>query len=289
MAIPAALTLEELAAALVSLRVTRRGRSAEVELLGPGKGNAMGPDFWRELPLVFAALDADPGVDAVLLFGRGGHFSYGLDLPAMAPVFGPLLANAGGAGNPATNAAARLELHRSITAMQDAVTSLERCRKPVVAAVDGWCIGGGIDVIAAADIRLASKEAHFSVREVKVAIVADLGSLQRLPLLIGHGAARHLALTGEDFDAGRALALGLVTEVALDVVARGRAVVDALVANPAHVVQGVKAVMNRTTSSAVAEGLDYVAAWNSAFLPSNDLAEAMEAFAQRRESKFSGS
>lgn len=273
-------TLEELTPRLLSLRVARRGRSAEVELTGPSKGNAMGPDFWRELPLVFATLDADPQVDAVLMYGSGGNFSYGLDLPAMTPVFAPLLS--GGAAD----AAARAGLHRAIGAMQDAAGSPERCRKPVVAAVDGWCIGGGVDVIAAADIRLASERAVFSVREVKVAIVADLGSLQRLPLLIGHGAARRLALTGEDVDAALALRLGLVSEVVPDVLARGRELVDALLANPAAVVQGVKAVMTRATAGQVREGLDYAAAWNAAFLPSHDLAEAMAAFGERRAPEF---
>ncbi|WP_051388705.1 crotonase/enoyl-CoA hydratase family protein [Arthrobacter sp. 35W] len=275
-------SLAAIAPGLVSLRVARRGRSAEVELLGPGRGNAMGPDFWRELPLVFAAVDADPDLGAVLLFGSGGTFSYGLDLPAMMPLFGPLLAGT------ATNAVARDGLRRTITAMQDAVSSLERCRKPVVAAVDGWCIGGGIDVITAADVRVASTTARFSVREVKVAIVADLGSLQRLPLLVGHGAARALALTGEDFDAARALSLGLVTDMADDVLARGREVVDAILANPALVVQGVKAVMARQTSTQVREGLEHVAVWNSAYLPSHDLGEAFAAFAERRGPGFTG-
>ncbi|MCC3273663.1 crotonase/enoyl-CoA hydratase family protein [Arthrobacter zhangbolii] len=267
---------------LRSLRVEIHAGVAEVQLIGPSKGNAMGPDFWTELPEVFDALSTNDDVRSVLLYGSGGNFSYGLDLPAMAPVFAPLL----GAGG--MDARLREGFRRQIRALQDAVSSLARCAKPVIAAVDGWCIGGAIDVIAAADIRISSPATRFSVREVKVAIVADLGSLQRLPAIIGEGATRQLALTGEDFDAARARELGLVTEVADDVVARGRELAAQVAANPPLVVQGVKQVMNRRTQNSVQDGLDYVQVWNSAFLASHDFGEATAAFAERRQPVFRG-
>ncbi|MCQ2002080.1 crotonase/enoyl-CoA hydratase family protein [Arthrobacter zhaoxinii] len=267
---------------LRSLSVEIHAGVAEVQLLGPSKGNAMGPDFWTELPAVFDALSTDDAVRSVLLYGSGGNFSYGLDLPAMAPVFAPLLA-AGG-----MDAKLRDGFRRQIKDLQDAVTSLARCAKPVIAAVDGWCIGGAIDVIAAADIRIASRTARFSVREVRVAIVADLGSLQRLPAIIGEGATRQLALTGEDFDADRAAALGLVTELADDVVARGRELAVQIAANPPLVVQGVKQVLNRRTQAQVQDGLEYVQVWNTAFLASRDFGEATAAFAERRPPVYRG-
>ncbi|UWX97501.1 crotonase/enoyl-CoA hydratase family protein [Arthrobacter zhaoxinii] len=267
---------------LRSLSVEIHAGVAEVQLLGPSKGNAMGPDFWTELPAVFDALSTDDAVRSVLLYGSGGNFSYGLDLPAMAPVFAPLLA-AGG-----MDAKLREGFRRQIKDLQDAVTSLARCAKPVIAAVDGWCIGGAIDVIAAADIRIASRTARFSLREVRVAIVADLGSLQRLPAIIGEGATRQLALTGEDFDADRAAALGLVTELADDVVARGRELAVQIAANPPLVVQGVKQVLNRRTQAQVQDGLEYVQVWNTAFLASRDFGEATAAFAERRPPVYRG-
>ncbi|GAA1919687.1 MAG: crotonase/enoyl-CoA hydratase family protein [Arthrobacter sp.] len=267
---------------LRSLRVTHRGPVAEVQLLGPSKGNAMGPDFWAELPRVFAELDAKEDVRAVLLYGSGDNFSYGLDLPGMEPVFRPLLESRG------TDARLRSDFRLRIKALQDAVSSVARCSKPVVAAVEGWCIGGGVDVITAADIRVASPGARFSIREVRVGIVADLGSLQRLPGIIGSGATRHLALTGEDFDAARALELGLVTELADDVVARGRELAAQIAANPPLVVQGVKQVLNQGSEAAAQSGLDYVQVWNTAFLPSRDFAEAGRAFAERRPAVFTG-
>ncbi len=174
-------------AELKSLRVERTDHVAEVTLLGPGKGNAMGPDFWHELPVVFDELSEDSEVRAIVLTGSGQHFSYGLDLPAMLPTWGEAL-GAGALAGP------RTDFLREIRRLQGAITSVAACRKPVIAAVSGWCIGGGVDLISAADIRLASADAKFSVREVKVAIVADIGSLQRLAGIIGEG---HLRDRGE--------------------------------------------------------------------------------------------
>lgn len=271
-------------AELVSLRVDRDGHVAEVTLLGPGKGNAMGPDFWRELPIVFGELDADPDVRAIVLTGSGRDFSYGLDLPAIVPSWGQYL----GGDAPA---AARTRLLREIRRMQDAVSSVARTRKPVIAAVSGWCIGGGVDVISAADIRLACADARFSVREVKVAIVADLGSLQRLGAIIGEGHLRELAFTGRDIDAARAEKIGLVNDVHPDreaTLTAARSLAAEIAANPPLVVQGIKDVLSVDTDHRVEAGLRYVSAWNSAFLPSKDLAEAVQAFLQRRDPRFTG-
>ena len=144
--------------------------------------------------------------------------------------------------------------------MQAAVTALAECTKPVIAAVSGWCIGGGLDLIAAADIRLASEDAKFSLREAKVAIVADIGSLQRLPGIIGEGNLRELAFTAKDIDAARAERMGLVNEVFADqeaVLAAAHAMAREIASNPPLVVQGIKDVLEQRTSPAVADGLRY--------------------------------
>jgi enoyl-CoA hydratase len=269
---------------LVSLKVDIADRVAEVTLLGPGKGNAMGPDFWRELPIVFGELDANPDVHAIVLTGSGANFSYGLDLPAMMPHWAPLLADR-------ALAEPRTKFLDEVRSLQDAVSAVAACRKPVIAAVSGWCIGGGVDLIAAADIRYASPEAKFSVREVKVAIVADLGSLQRLAGIIGEGHLRELAFTGEDIDATRATQIGLVNTVYPSqerLLAGARERARQIAANPPLVVQGVKDVLGHRREQAVSDGLRYVAAWNAAFLPSEDLAEAAQAFLERRAPEFRG-
>jgi enoyl-CoA hydratase len=259
-----------------SLEVEVADGIAEVVLVGPGKGNAMGPDFWREVPLAFEELDRNASVRAVLVRGSGGNFSYGLDLMAMAATLGPLVAGA-------QMAADRQRLLDLIVDLQRSFNRVAECRKPVIAAIAGWCIGGGLDLAAACDVRLASKDARFSLREVKVAMVADLGSLQRLPGIIGQGATRELAFTGKNIDAERALRIGLVNEVFAseeDLLAAARAMAREIAEGSAVVVQGIKQVMNDCAGLSVAEGLRHVALWNAGFLQSADLGEALAAFAE---------
>lgn len=267
-----------------SLRVERRGHVAEVILTGPGKGNAMGPDFWREMPGLFTALDEDETVRCVLIRGEGKHFSFGLDLMAIMSDLGPHVSGA-------NLAAERAKLLDLIGRMQQACDRVARCRKPVVAAVAGWCIGGGLDLAAACDLRVCSEDARFSLREVKLAIVADIGSLQRLPRIIGQGHTRQMAYTGGTVDAAHALRIGLVTEVLPDLDAllvRARALADEIAANPPLVVQGIKQVMDYCEDKSTADGLRFVAVWNSAFLQSRDLGEAVQAFMERRPPVFTG-
>jgi enoyl-CoA hydratase len=266
--------------AFKSVKIECSGHVGTVIILGPGPGNAMGPDFWAEFPQAVKALEADKEVRAIVVYGNGKHFTYGLDLPAMMPALnkpGKLLG------------AERLEFLQLCKQMQDAVCVVETCSKPVIAAVSGWCIGAGVDLISACDIRICSSDAKFSVREIKVAIVADLGSLQRLPYIIGEGHTRELALTGKDIDAARALRIGLVN----DVYETQEALIDAanklaneIAENSPLVAQGVKAVLNESRDLTVNEGLRHVAIWNSAFLHSTDLEEAIKAFMERRSPKF---
>lgn len=266
-----------------TLFIETRDHVAEVVLRTPGKGNAMGPDFWRELPETFSNLDASSDVRAIVLRADGPHFTYGLDLPAMMGDLAPVAS--GGLAD------SRTKLHEMILRLQDAVSSIARCKKPVVAAIHGVCIGGGVDVITACDVRVASRDARFSVREVRVAMVADLGTLQRLPRIVGEGHARELAMTGRDIDATRALRIGLVNDVFEtheETWTAARTIAREIADNPPLVVQGVKQVMNERSRTDDETGLRYVAAWNSAFLPSADLGEALTAFMEKRKPTFRG-
>jgi enoyl-CoA hydratase len=265
------------------------GHVATLWLDRPEKRNAMGPAFWTDLPVAMAALGAAPDVRAVVLAAKGPQFSVGLDLMALPDIAGG--GSAVGDG-PKPSAAARAGRTRSeIIRLQASVSAVAACPVPVIAAVHGWCIGGGVDLIAACDIRLASAEAQFSVREAKIAIVADIGSLQRLPPIIGQGHLAELAYTGKDISAERAAAIGLVNHVSADadaVLADARAMAAEIAANSPLAVQGTKAVLVAGEDQTVAEGLDYVATWNSAFLSSDDLAEAMTAFIEKRPGNFTG-
>jgi enoyl-CoA hydratase len=270
--------------ALEALRVSLEDHVATVVLRATGKANRMGPAFWSEMPAAFAWLDTEPEVRAVVLRGEGEHFTYGLDLATM----GGDLAGVLGDGSLARERTAFLA---AIERLQRAMSCVAACRKPVVAAIAGWCIGGGVDLATACDVRLCAADARFSVREVKLAMVADVGTLARLPAIVGQGHARLLALTGDDIDAARALRIGLVEEVYDSHAAlfdAAGALARRMADNPPLVVQGIKQVLNAASERAAAESLRTVALWNAAFLPSHDLREAMAAFLEKRAPRFEG-
>jgi len=267
-----------------ALGVTVEDHVATVVLRAVGKANRMGPAFWAEMPQVFAWLDGEPDVRAVVLRGEGEHFSYGLDLATMGGELGTVL------GDQAL-AKERTNFLTTIERLQRAMSCVAACRKPVVAAIAGWCIGGGVDLVAACDVRLCSADARFSVREVKLAMVADVGTMARLPAIVGQGHARLLAMTGDDIDAARALRIGLVEDLYETPAAlfdAAAALARRIAANPPLVVQGVKQVLNAASERAAAESLRTVALWNAAFLPSHDLREAMTAFIEKRSPRFEG-
>jgi enoyl-CoA hydratase len=240
-------------------------------------------------------LSVDDAVRCVVMAARGPHFSVGLDLKAMAGLLTG--GDEAGAGERANGGGRPSMAMRAVTAragikrLQQSVSSVADCPKPVIAAIHGYCIGGGVDLASACDIRLASADAVFSVRETKVAIVADLGSLQRLPRILGKGHVAELAYTGKDITAARAKEIGLVNDVFPDAEATVRAARDMaaeIAANSPLAVQGTKAVLTAGEGGAVAEGLDYVATWNAGFLQSDDLTEAMSAFVAKRAPDFRG-
>jgi len=266
---------------------------ATVWLDRPEARNAMGVDLWRDLPVAMEAVSRDQRVRAVVIAAKGPHFSVGLDLKAMGNLLagGGSSAEADGAAAPPSMAARARGARSEVLRLQDSITAVARCPKPVIAAVHGYCIGGGVDLIAACDIRLASADAVFSVREAKMAIVADLGSLQRLPSIISAGHLAELAFTAKDISAERAKEIGLVNDVAADVegvLKAARALAAEIAANSPVAVQGTKAVLAANEGRTVAEGLDYVATWNAGMLASDDLVEAVTAFMEKRTPRFTG-
>jgi enoyl-CoA hydratase len=270
-----------------AIRLERRGPIAEVVLANPDKLNAMSRSFFFEIKRAFEEVDADPDLRVAVLWAEGRHFTAGLDLKeAMGGVLG------GGANGSGRSAATRnLGLYREIRTLQDCFTAVERCRKPVIAAVHGKCIGGGVDLVTACDIRLSTEDASFAIYETKIAIVADVGTLQRITKIVGKGVAREMAYTGKFLPAARAVACGLVNETHPDkdaLLAGARAMAEEIAANSPLAVQGSKVVLNYSDEHSVDEGLEYVAQWNSSFLMTNDLAEAMSAFVEKRRPEFKG-
>ena len=246
----------------------------------PERRNAMGPAFWADLPVAIETIE-DAGARVIVLGATGPHFTVGLDLKSMALPRDESL----------SEAQRRTEAYREILRLQRSISAVADCRVPVIAAIHGSCIGGGIDLISACDVRLASADAVFSVRETKVAITADVGTLQRLPKVLTAGHVAELVYTGKDIDAERARAIGLVNDVYADreeTLAAAQAMATEIAANSPLAVQGSKAILRASEELSVAQGLDLVALWNSAFLPSEDLTEAMVAFFHKRAPEFRG-
>lgn len=260
-----------------------KDRVAHIVLNKPKSLNAMGPWFWDNMAEVVEKIDANEDIRVAVLSAKGRAFTAGLDFMGMMPRF-PM----GGKG---PDASRQHKLHAMIRQMQWSVTSLERCRVPVIAAIHGYCIGAGVDLITACDIRLATDDALFSVREVKVGIVADIGTLQRLPRVVTPGIARELVFTGCDVDAQRAQDIGLVNQVFESqeaMVERALTMANEIASNAPRAVQGSKFVMNQAVAGDTDRGLEYVATWNAAHLVSQDLATAVTAFAQKKVPEFTG-
>jgi len=271
-----------------NLSIERDGGVAILWLDRPEKLNALHRALWASIPAAVAELDADPEVRVIVVAGRGKAFCAGIDLMDHAAA----LAGGGAISGRGESAVGRRRaLYDDVRRYQRTMSCFADTNKPVIAAVHGACIGGGMDLITACDIRLAAADATFSVRETKIAMVADVGTLQRLPRVIGDGPARELIFTGRDIDAARALAIGLVNDVLPDVAAlhaRAREIAAEIAANSPLAVQGAKQVLGFAVRREVDAALDYVALWNSAFLHSDDLTEAMSAFMQRRAPQYRG-
>jgi enoyl-CoA hydratase len=222
----------------------------------------------------------DPDVRVVIIAGKGRAFTAGIDIQALVTV------GTGQEGN--SEVAKRRALYQLIKRLQHTVTSIADCPKPVIAAVHGYCIGAGVDLITACDIRLASHDAAFSVRETKLGMVADVGTMQRLPKVVAPGYVAELAFTGKDINAERAKEIGLVNDTYEDVHQAAEDLAEEIAANSPLAVQGAKAVLRAGENRSIEEALDYMAVWNAAFLQSNDLQEAMLANLEKRPPEFKG-
>ena len=264
------------------IRVELDGAVAHIILDRPEKANAMGEDFWRDLPAIIDELDASPEVRAVVISGEGKHFTSGIDLSMFTGIAD--LAK----GEPARGAYA---LRKMILRLQDTFTSLERARFPVICAIHGACVGGGIDLTTAADIRLAAADAYFAVEEINVGMAADVGTLQRLPKIVSPGIAKELCFTGRRFSAEEAKGFGLVNEVH----SGPEACVDAalklaheIASKSPLAIAGIKQSLNYALDHTVEEGLDQIATWNSGMLRAEDLMEAMRARMAKEKGRFKG-
>ena len=243
-----------------TLAVSLADGVANVVLNRPDKSNAMNRQMWDDIRDVFRKLDETPEARVVVLSGAGKHFNAGIDLAMLSQI---TEADGGRAAHQ------REELRRVILDLQDVITSLETCRKPVLAAIHGACIGAGVDLTCAADMRYCSADANFVVKEIELGFVADVGTLQRLPKLIGDGMARELAYTGRPFSGAEAKAIGFVNRCygsRDDLMAGVAGIARSIAAKSPLAIRGTKEMLIYTRDHSVAESLNYMAIWNAALL-----------------------
>ncbi|MEM7181782.1 MAG: crotonase/enoyl-CoA hydratase family protein [Spirochaetota bacterium] len=254
---------------------------ATIYLNKPKKRNAMDWDFWKELPEVVSEIDNDPEIRAFIFAAKGKSFSTGLDISDFTTRFKDTITG--------TDATDRKKFYHLIQRMQSGINAVYNSNKPSIAVIHRHCIGGALDLISACDMRYCSADASFSLREVKVAIVADMGSINRLPAIIGDGNTRELALTGKDIDSAEALRMGLVSKVCPsleDTLAYATKIAEEMAENPTFVTEGVKEVMRFCEGKPLDAGLNYVCVWNSSFLASKEFKHAVESFEKRKKPQY---
>ncbi len=252
---------------------------AHVRMSRPKEMNSMNRDFWRELPAIIRELEEDPATRVVVLSSSGAHFSAGMDLSVF---------QTGDWLNTKT-AADRNRLRKLVLNLQNSFTVLEQCRFPVLAAIQGGCIGGAVDMVAACDLRYATTSAFFCIQEINLAMMADLGTLQRLPALIPLGIVKELAYTGDRLPAERAKELGLVNEVFQTeeemlghVMTRARTIAQR---SPLAIAASKEAI-NYARDHAVDESLSRAADLQSAVIETAEIMEAFKAKTEKREPVF---
>ncbi|WP_374349151.1 crotonase/enoyl-CoA hydratase family protein [Chitinimonas sp.] len=254
---------------------------AQIALNRPERANAMNEAMWHELRDVMRWLDSTPQARVGLLTGNGDNFCAGIDLSMLMALQGRIQDEC--LGRQAE------KMRNVILDLQDCLTAIERCRKPVIAAVHGACVGGALDLIAACDLRYCSNDAYFCLKEIDLGIVADVGVLHRLTKTIGDGRTRELAYTARQIGGKEALRIGLVSQCLPDrdsLLMEAMTVADEIAAKAPLTMRGLKENLLYARDHSVEEGLRYVATWNAAMLISKDLEAAAMAHVMKETPKF---
>lgn len=249
-----------------------------------GKANAMSQQFFRDIHACFTDLGSNVAVRVILLQAKGKYFTVGLDLKESTNT-------ASSDGEHRDVARKALQQRQNILWLQSTFTALENCPQPIIMAIHGACIGGGIDLSCCCDIRLASEQAWFCIKEVDVGLCADLGTLQRLPKVMGNqSAVRELAYTARRFEAKEALELGLVSRVYKsqeELVERARELAEEIASKSPVAVVGTKVNLNYARDHSVRESLEYQATWSSSALLSEDLPKSFFASLNKEKAVYS--
>lgn len=257
---------------------------AHVQLSRPEKRNAMNLRFWDELPAIVREIDHQVKARVIVLSSTGPHFTAGLDFKEF------FAAETSRQTDERTRRLTRgSDFYHNVARMQDTFSALEQCRIPVLAAVQGGCIGGGVDLVTACDLRYATQDAFFVIEETNIGMTADVGTFPRLLNLMPEGLVREMALTGARLPADDARAAGLVNRVFPDheSLLAGVMEVAAEIASKAPLaVHGCKRIINYAREHSTADTLDYVRLWNASHLNLEEMMEAVQARAEKRPGQF---
>ncbi len=268
--------------------VTIAGHIAHLTLNRPDKRNSMIREFWSELPQAIQAIDAGSLARVIVISSTGPHFSSGIDIN----LFGAeaqRAASEDAAAQRTRRIAHGADFHARVTSMQQTFTAIEQCRIPVIAAIQGGCLGGGVDLITACCIRYATADAYFSIFETNIGMTADVGTFPRLVKLIAEGIVRELAYTGRAMPAAEARAVGLVNAIYPDqatMLTEVMAIAKTITSKAPLAVHGCKRIITHARDNPTAATLDYVGLWNASFLSYDEIGEAMHANAQKRPAQF---
>ena len=259
-----------------------------VRMTRPQRSNSMIPSFWNELPTIVDELSNSGGVRAMVLSAEGKNFCGGMDLEVFSA--NETVGAASDEKPSPGHRSRRNERFRSTALkLQDTFTALERARMPVISAIQGACVGGGIDMVSATDMRYATEDAWFSIHEINIGMTADVGTLQRMPKLVPEGIVRELAYTGRRWTAAEAKAAGFVNDVFPDhetLLDATMTVASEIASKSPMAIWGTKQTMHYTRDHTVADGLEFIANWNAAMFDTDDMAEAFKASLEKRHGDF---
>jgi len=264
--------------------VTIKDRIAHIKLNRPDKRNSMIPDFWDELPEIISDIDNEVKARVIVISSIGPHFSSGMDVAT----FAQSIQREASAGHHAQRVRGEA-FYRNVARLQNTFSCLEDCRLPVLAAIQGGCIGGAVDMTTACDMRYATEDAFFTIFEVNIGMTADVGTFPRLVKLIPEGIVRELAYTGRRISATEAKEVGLVNAVFPDqqtLLDKVMAIAADIASKAPLAVYGSKRMINYSRDHTTADGLDYVRTWNASMLQRDEIAEAMTANKEQRAGDF---
>ena len=266
-----------------SFKVSIENKIASVAFNIPLKANSLNKDAWQEMHEIFDKLSGDKKVRVIILSGEGNHFCAGIELETLMNLQ---------TGEESDDAGVREGIRKFIYFLQNSISAIEKCRKPVIAAIHNGCIGGGVDIVSACDIRYCNDDAYFTIKEVDLGLVADIGTIQRLPTIINPGIMAELAYTGRKVYGPEAEKIGLVNKSFSskeEMMSEVMKIASTIAKKSPLVIRGTKEALLYKRDHTVKDSLDQIAIYNSAMLLSDDLMESFQAFMLKKEPEYKDS